>query len=128
MDAASIAVRYLPADLSEFLSHFGALAIARRRNMPYLKPYSLHCTDVEGPISGGILCTFISGTTNPIKTYKDENGALHKTQIQLDANGDCNMWLDPTVSYKFVLYDRVWTPVWVKDNITVESLNIKGVF
>jgi hypothetical protein len=64
-------------------------------------------TDSNGnPLSGGKLYTYQSGTTTPQTTYTDSTGlAANSNPIVLDASGNCALWLDPALSYKFVLKD-----------------------
>lgn len=60
------------------------------------------------PLVGGLLYTYQANTTTPQVTYKDSTGDVgteNTNPIELDANGEADMWLDPTLSYKFVLHD-----------------------
>jgi hypothetical protein len=75
------------------------------------------------PLVGGLLFTYVAGTTNKIATYTDESGGATNTNpIVLDFRGECNCWLDPELTYKFVLAPRDDTdpptrPIWSVDNI-----------
>ena len=84
----------------------------------------LHFEDGNGhPLAGGYLCTYIAGTNTPVATFRDGNGTLNPTQIQLDSRGECEVWLDSALEYKFTLYDSTkTTPIWTKDHITTNML------
>jgi hypothetical protein len=76
------------------------------------------------PLVGGRLFTYEAGTTNKIDTYTDQSGgSLNTNPIILDFRGECNVWLDPTLTYKFVLAPRADTdpptdPIWSVDDIS----------
>ena len=61
--------------------------------------------DSDGdPLSGGLLYTYDSGTTDAQTTYEDQAGATPNTNpIVLDAAGRCDLWLDPTLEYTLLL-------------------------
>ena len=86
----------------------------------------LHFEDAKGhPLEGGWLCTYIAGTNTPVKTYRDASGAFNETEIHLDARGECEVWLDASVQYKFKLYDSTKTNlIWTKDNITAPGVAV----
>lgn len=76
------------------------------------------------PLAGGQLFTYAAGTNDKIDTWKDAAGsALNTNPIELDFRGECRLWIDPTLAYKFVLARRGDTdppgdPIWTVDNIT----------
>lgn len=87
----------------------------------------MHFEDSKGhPLAGGWLYTFIAGTNTPVATFKDAAGTRNQTRVQLDARGECEIWLDPSIRYKFALYDsnRTEPPIWVKDNITAPGVSV----
>ena len=56
------------------------------------------------PMVGGTLDTYIAGSTTPATTWQDSALTIANTNpISLDARGECVLWLDPAVVYKFVL-------------------------
>lgn len=63
--------------------------------------------DANGnPLAGGKLYTYVAGTTTPQATYTDYAGATpNANPVILDANGECDMWLDPALAYKIKLTD-----------------------
>lgn len=76
------------------------------------------------PLDGGLLFTYAAGTSNKIATYTDSTGGASNTNpIVLDFRGECRLWIDPMLAYKFVLAPRGDTdppgdPIWTVDNIT----------
>lgn len=75
------------------------------------------------PLQGGKLFSYAAGTTNKLATYTDSSGGVANTNpIILDFNGQCDLFLDVTKTYKFVLSPPTDTdpptgPYWVRDNI-----------
>lgn len=56
------------------------------------------------PLSGGKLFTYIAGTSFKQATWTDSTQVTQNNNpIILDSNGAANVWLDPTLVYKFVL-------------------------
>lgn len=84
----------------------------------------LHFEDGNGhPLAGGWLCTYLAGTNTPVATFRNGSGTLNPTQIQLDSRGECEVWLDAAIRYKFALYDSTKiTPIWIKDDITAPGV------
>jgi hypothetical protein len=76
------------------------------------------------PLDGGQLFTYVAGSNTKIATYKDNSGVSQNTNpISLNFRGECDLWIDPTLSYKFVLSpendtDPPTNPIWTVDNIT----------
>jgi hypothetical protein len=70
------------------------------------------------PLAGGKLHTYQAGTTTPQATYTDQGGGTESANpIVLDASGEASMWLDPELSYKFVLTDSYDVTQWTVDNV-----------
>lgn len=76
------------------------------------------------PLDGGWLFTYEAGTSNKIATYTDESGLSQNTNpIVLDFRGEARIWLDPELSYKFILSPRgdsdpPTKAIWTVDNIS----------
>lgn len=71
------------------------------------------------PLINGTLTTYLAGTTTPTTTWQDRAQATANTNpIVLDGNGECLLWLDPLVTYKFVLANSEGTQQWSVDNIS----------
>lgn len=81
--------------------------------------------DQDGrPLSGGKLFSYVAGSATKIATYTDAGGALNTNPIILDFRGECRLWIDPDLSYKFTLApandtDPPGNPIWTVDNITM---------
>ena len=71
------------------------------------------------PMSGGTLTVYLAGTTTPTNTWQDQAlTSLNTNPINLDSRGECVLWLDSTVTYKFVLKNALGVTQWTVDNIT----------
>lgn len=58
------------------------------------------------PLSGGLLNTYVAGTSTPQATYTDSTQSQANTNpVVLNASGQASVWLDPTLTYKFILTD-----------------------
>jgi hypothetical protein len=56
------------------------------------------------PLVGGKLFTYVAGTSTKQATWTDSTQSVQNNNpIILDSNGVANVWLDPTLLYKFVL-------------------------
>ena len=72
------------------------------------------------PLVGGKIYTYAGGTTTPIATYVDQAGFTANTNpIILDSRGEANIWLQPTITYKFVVADSNDVQQYTVDNISV---------
>src|ERR1035437_5783715 len=72
---------------------------------------------------GGLLFTYAAGSVTKQTTFTDSTGGTPNTNpIVLDARGECNCWLDPSLPYKFTLSpandtDPPTNPIWTEDNV-----------
>ena len=77
--------------------------------------------DANGaPLTGGLLYTYLSGTTTPATTYTSRAGTSANTNpIVLDAAGrtPAEVWLDGGVLYKFVLKSSTYVQIGTYDSI-----------
>jgi hypothetical protein len=74
--------------------------------------------DVTGaPLAGGQLFTYAAGTTTPQDTFSNSTGTVNTNPVVLDSNGYADVWVDPALSYKFVLQDVNDNILWTEDNI-----------
>jgi hypothetical protein len=77
--------------------------------------------DANGaPLSGGLIYTYLSGTTTPATTYTSRSGAVNNTNpIVLNAAGrtPAEIWLDGGVLYKFVLKSSTFVQIGSYDGI-----------
>ena len=79
--------------------------------------------DVNGnPLTGGLLYSYIAGTTIPTDTYTNLSGITANTNpIVLDARGEADVWLSSAFSYKFKLAFSDGTEIWTVDDVNVTS-------
>lgn len=77
--------------------------------------------DANGaPLTGGLLYTYLAGTTTPVTTYTSRAGTTNNTNpIVLDAAGRTpdEIWLDGGVLYKFVLKSSTYVQIGSYDSI-----------
>jgi hypothetical protein len=77
--------------------------------------------DANGaPLTGGLLYSYLSGTTTPATTYTSRDGGTNNTNpIVLDAAGrtPAEIWLDGGVLYKFVLTSSTYAQIGTYDSI-----------
>jgi hypothetical protein len=73
------------------------------------------------PLSGGLIYTYVAGTSTPATTYTANNGSIaHSNPIVLDSAGRVptgEIWLSDGLSYKFVLKDSTGALLATYDNI-----------
>ena len=78
-------------------------------------------SDANGsPLNGGLLYTYLAGTSTPATTYTSRDGATNNTNpIVLDAAGrtPAEVWLDGGVLYKFVLKTSTFVQIGSYDSI-----------
>ena len=73
----------------------------------------------------GKVYTYAGGTTTPIATYTSQAATSANTNpIILDAQGRCEIWLQPTLSYKYVVTDANDVVQYTVDNIVVPPDNL----
>lgn len=71
------------------------------------------------PLALGTLTVYVAGTTTPTDTWTDSAlSALNTNPVELDSSGSCVLWLNPSISYKFVLKNAAAVTQWTQDNIT----------
>jgi hypothetical protein len=82
--------------------------------------------DANGdPLVAGKVYTYAGGTTTPIATFTNQAGSSTNTNpIILDARGMANIWLQPTVAYKFLVTDANDVTQYTTDNILVPVDNL----
>ena len=77
--------------------------------------------DANGePMVAGKIYTYAGGTTTPIATYTTQAADIANTNpIILDSRGMANIWLQPTISYKYVITNANDVLQYTVDNIIV---------
>ena len=74
------------------------------------------------PMVGGSLTVYIAGSTTPTTTWQDSALTVANTNpITLDARGECVLWLDESIIYKFVLKNALGVVQWTQDNINSQA-------
>lgn len=76
------------------------------------------------PLALGKLYSYVAGTTTPQGTYSNSTGTANANPVVLDSEGYANVWLDPTLNYKFALYDSTDSLIWTVDNVSVAATGI----
>lgn len=95
---------------------------------PWLKP-RFFITGTNRPLAGGLMYTYKAGTTDPATTYSDDSGTTNTNPIQLDSDGQCDLFLDDAVSYRIILKNSAGVTQFDKDrvasigNTQVQSFN-----
>lgn len=89
--------------------------------------------DSGRPLSGGKLYSYAAGTTTPQVVYTTESGTVaHANPIELDAAGRVpsggEIWLEDSVSYKFVLTTRQNVTVGTWDDVTGNASGVLAAF
>jgi hypothetical protein len=72
-------------------------------------------------LAGGKLQSYAAGTTTPLATYSDADGAANANPLVLDSSGRGAIWLTVDVAYKFVLSDSDDNVLFTVDDITAIS-------
>lgn len=83
---------------------------------PWLKP-RFFITGTNRPLAGGLLYTYKAGTTTNATTYSDDAGTPNTNPIVLDSDGQCNLYLDDAVSYRFILKNSAGVTQFDKDRV-----------
>ena len=72
------------------------------------------------PLSGGLIYTYLAGTSTPQATYTSASGSIQNSNpIVLNSAGrpPSEIWLTSGVSYKFVLQTAAFVQIWSMDNL-----------
>jgi parallel beta-helix repeat protein len=71
------------------------------------------------PLASGSLTVYLAGTTTLTNTFQDYQLISANTNpVILDSRGECVLWLDSTVTYKFVLKNSAGVVQWTQDNLS----------
>jgi len=85
------------------------------------------------PLTGGLVYTYAAGTTTPAATYTSASGlTAHTNPIVLDSAGrpPSEIWLDNSVSYKFVLKTSTDVLIATYDDVygAASSADVSGIY
>lgn len=74
------------------------------------------------PLVSGTVTVYLAGTTTPTNTWQDSSlSTLNTNPITLDSRGECVMWLDSSLTYKFLLKNAAGVTQYTADNISGAS-------
>jgi hypothetical protein len=74
------------------------------------------------PLANGTVDVYLAGTTTRTNTWQDPDlTVLNANPIVLDSRGEATIYLDPDVTYKFVLKNSGGATQWTQDNISGSS-------
>jgi len=84
-------------------------------------------------LSGGLLYTYVAGTTTPQAAYTSNSGSTtHSNPIVLDSAGRVasggEIWLTDAIAYKFVLKTSTGITIGTYDNVTGNGSGIYSTF
>lgn len=79
------------------------------------------------PLVGGKLFTYAAGTSTKLATKVSSAGANNANPVILDYRGECNLWIPPNTSYKYVLAPSTDTDppthaIWSVDEVISSQL------
>ncbi len=69
------------------------------------------------PLSGGLVYTYIAGTSTPLATYSDQEVTPNANPVVLDSNGEADIILAAASTYKIILKDADGVTQWTVDNV-----------
>ena len=69
------------------------------------------------PLAGGLVYTYVAGTTTPLATYSDQEITPNANPVVLNANGEADIILAAASTYKIVLKDSAGSTQWTVDNV-----------
>ncbi len=74
------------------------------------------------PLVGGLLYSYLAGSSTPTPTYTDSTGGSSNTNpVVLDSTGSHQVWLAPSINYKFILKDSAGNIQFTVDHVTPPS-------
>jgi len=83
---------------------------------PWLKP-RFFITGTNRPLAGGLMYTYKAGTTDNATTYSDDAGTPNTNPIVLNSDGECDLYLDDSVSYRIILKNAAGVTQFDKDRV-----------
>tara|TARA_R110000782_G_scaffold77523_1_gene153836 strand:- start:298 stop:2130 length:1833 start_codon:yes stop_codon:yes gene_type:complete len=71
------------------------------------------------PLVNGTVNTYLTNSTTPTSTWQDQaQTSLNTNPIILDSTGSCVIWLDPLISYTFVIKNSAGVIQWTQNTIS----------
>jgi hypothetical protein len=83
------------------------------------------------PLANGTVTTYVSGGSTPSTTWQDKAmSSANQNPTTLDARGECLMWLDPAVNYRFLVKNAAGATVWDQPNIagSLSAIEVNALF
>ena len=77
--------------------------------------------DDGNPLNGGLLYTYVAGSSTPLDTFFASDlapGSENTNPIVLDSAGRCVVYLSPSPAVKLILTNSEDVPVWSQDEIS----------
>lgn len=74
-------------------------------------------TGTNRPLAGGLLYTYLKNTTTLTATYKDATGTPNTNPVVLDSDGQCDLYLDDTIDYRFILKNSAGVTQFDNNNV-----------
>jgi hypothetical protein len=69
-------------------------------------------------LANGTLTVYLAGTTTLTNTWQDyQLTSLNTNPVVLDSRGECVLWLDSAITYKFILKNSSGVVQWTQDNL-----------
>jgi len=94
---------------------------------PWLKP-RFFITGTNRPLAGGLMYTYKAGTTTNAATYSDDSGTPNTNPIVLDSDGQCDLFLDDSVSYRIILKNALGVTQFDRDRVaSIGSTQVQSV-
>lgn len=85
-------------------------------------------TGTNRPLAGGLLYTYLVGTTTPAATYSDNLGTPNTNPIVLNADGECDLYLDDSVNYRMILKNSAGVTQFDEDRVSsINSAQLAAV-
>lgn len=76
-------------------------------------------SSVGVPLASGTLTVYLAGTTTPTDTWQNSAlSILNTNPIVLSSSGEATIYLDSSITYKFVLKNAVGATIWTVNNIS----------
>lgn len=73
---------------------------------------------------GGMIYTYLAGTTTPVATYTDATGNTQNTNpIILNSRGECQIWITASNAFKLVAEDAQGNLLWTSDYVNAQAYN-----
>lgn len=97
--------------------------------MPRLAPniFQKFTDDNGDPLAGGKVYSYIAGTSTPAATYTDESGDTpNLNPVELDLNGEADIWLSESTNYKFILTDANDVPLRTVDDVDGSDFTVQS--